>query len=108
MEWLEIIVNILSGLAITIPLVVELVKYVKKAIKEKNWDKLLTLVMKLMADAETKFDNGNDRKVWVLNMVESSAGVIDYEIDIGQVSELIDSLCAMSKVVNPPVEEVSE
>ena len=108
MEWLEIIVNILSGLAVTIPLVVELVKYVKKAIKEKNWDKLLALVMKLMADAETKFDNGEDRKAWVLDMVEASADVIDYDIDIKQVGELIDSLCAMSKAVNPPIEEVSE
>lgn len=108
MEWLEIIVSILSGLAVTIPLVIKLVEYVKKAIKEKNWNKLLELVMKLMAEAETKFDNGKDRKAWVLNMVEASAATINYDIDLAQVGELIDSLCAMSKKVNPPEAKIEE
>ena len=108
MEWYEILINVLSGLAVAIPLVIELVKYVKKAIKEKNWNKLLALVMKLMAEAEDKFDNGASRKEWVLGMVEASADIIDYDIDLKEVSELIDSLCAMSKVVNAPNKEVSE
>ncbi len=108
MEWYEIIVSILSGLAVTIPLVIKLVEYVKKAVQEKNWNKLLALVMKLMAEAEEKFDNGADRKEWVLGMVEASADIVDYKIDLEQVGELIDSLCAMSKKVNAPDKEVSE
>lgn len=108
MEWFEIIISILSGLAVTIPLVIKLVEYVQKAIREKNWNALLDLIMNLMAEAEAKFDNGKDRKEWVLSMVEASAATINYEIDIAQVSELIDSLCAMSKKVNPPVDKVEE
>ena len=106
MEWLEIVVSILSGLAVAIPLVVKLVEYVQKAIKEKNWQALLELVTNLMKEAELKFDNGNDRKEWVLTCVKASADTINYEIDMDVVSELIDSLCAMSKVVNAP--EVKE
>lgn len=108
MKWYEILISILSGLAATIPLVVKLVEWVKKAIQEKNWNQLLALVMKLMAEAEEQFDNGSDRKAWVLSMVEVSAKSINYDIDMNAVSELIDSLCAMSKKVNPPKEEVSE
>lgn len=109
MEWYEILVSILSGLAVTIPLVVKLVEYVKKAIQEKNWNNLLTLVMNLMVQAEEKFDNGTDRKAWVLSMVEASAKTINYDIDIAQVGQLIDSLCEMSKQVNAPkIEEVTE
>lgn len=109
MEWYEILVSILSGLAVTIPLVVKLVEYVKKAIQEKNWNNLLTLVMNLMVQAEEKFDNGADRKAWVLSMVEASAKTINYDIDIAQVGQLIDSLCEMSKQVNAPkIEEVTE
>ena len=103
MEWYEILVSILSGLVVTIPLVVKLVEYVKKAIQEKNWNNLLTLVMNLMAQAEEKFDNGADRKAWVLSMVEASAKTINYDIDIAQVGQLIDSLCEMSKKVNAPI-----
>ena len=105
MEWLEILVSILSGLATAIPLIVGLVKYIQKAIKEKNWNQLVTMVMNFMQEAENKFDNGLERKEWVLMMVKASADTIDYDIDLAQVSEMIDALCNLTKVVNPPVTE---
>ena len=104
MKWYEILVNILSGLAVAIPLVVKLVEYVEKAIKEKNWNKMLALVMKFMTEAEEKFDNGADRRAWVLEMIAASADVVDYVIDLEEIGKLIDSLCAMSKKVNAPKE----
>ena len=104
MKWYEMITSILSGLVVAIPLVVKLVEYVTKSVKERNWNNLLNLVMKLMAEAESKFDNGRDRKDWVLAMICTSADTINYDIDIEQVSDLIDSLCAMSKTVNAPQE----
>ena len=108
MEWLDIIVSVLSGLAVAIPLIVELVKWVKKAIQEKNWQELLRLITNLMKEAENKFDNGADREEWCLMMVKASADTINYKIDLEQVRELIRSLCAMSKVVNAPKEEIQE
>ena len=108
MEWYEILISILSGIAATIPLVVKLVEYVKKAIQEKNWNQLVALVMNIMAEAEGKFDNGADRKQWVLEMVNASAKTINYEVDLEQVADLIDALCDMSKKVNARTEEVAE
>ena len=102
MVWYEILIEILKCIIIIIPLVVGLVKYIKQAIMEKNWQQLIAIVMNLMAEAEAKFDNGADRKVWVLAAIEASANTINYPIDIEQIGELIDSLCAMSKVVNAP------
>ena len=104
MEWLKYVVAILSGLATCIPLAVQLVKYVKAAIKERNWNQLIKLVMDLMAEAEGKFNTGLERKEWVLAMVEVNAKTINYDIDMNQVSEMIDALCSLTKVVNPPVE----
>ena len=100
MEWYEIIVSILSGLVATIPLVIQLVKYVKEAVQERNWGVLVDLVVKLVKEAEDKFESGSDRKEWVLSMVKTSAYAIKYDVDIDRVSELIDSLCEMSKYVN--------
>lgn len=105
MEWYEIVISILSGLVAVIPLVVKLVEYVQKATKEKNWDKLLNLVINLMEQAEGKFDNGNERKEWVLMMVKASADTINYNIDLDSVAKMIDSLCAMTQVVNAPKAE---
>ena len=103
-EWLQLIVSVLAGLATAIPLAIKLVEYVQKAVKEKNWGKILEMVMKYMATAEEKFDNGADRKEWVLAMVKASADTVDYDIDMEVISKLIDDLCKMSKTVNDPDE----
>lgn len=108
MDWLQYVVQILGGLAVAIPLCVKLVEYVQKATKEKNWNKLLDLVMNLMETAEQKFDTGVDRKEWVLAMVKASADTINYDINMDEISALIDSLCDMSKVVNAPAETTTK
>lgn len=105
MDWYEVIISILSGIAVAIPLVIKLVEYVRKAIKEKNWQDLLELVTSLMKEAEGKFDNGADRREWVITCVKATASTINYDIDMDVVGKLIDDLCAMSKVVNAPKEE---
>ncbi len=104
MEWLQLIASIVAGLITAIPLAIKLVEYVKKAVREKNWGKVLDMVMKYMATAETKFDNGADRKEWVLAMVKASADTVDYDINMEEISDLIDDLCKMSKKVNAPAE----
>lgn len=103
-EWVKLIVSVLSGLAATIPLVIQLVKYVKRAIKERNWPEVVKIVMGYMERAETMFEKGADRKEWVLAMVKASADTIKYDIDMDEISALIDSLCDMSKVINNSVE----
>lgn len=108
MEWLKYVVAILSGLATCIPLVVQLVKYVSAAVKERNWNQLVTMVMNLMAEAEGKFDNGLERKDWVMMMIEVNAKTINYDVDMNQVSDMIDALCDLTKLVNPPAEQIEE
>ena len=104
MDIMELILEILSGLIIVIPLVIKLVEYVKKAAKEKNWNNLIRLVMSLMAAAEEKFDNGADRKEWVIAMVQASADTINYPISEKELGDLIDNLCALTKKVNVAIE----
>lgn len=107
MEWVNYALSILAGLVTVIPLVIKLVEYVQKAVREKNWSVMLDMVMDYMEAAEDMFDSGADRKAWVLGMVETSAATINYDIDIAVVSKMIDKLCQMTKVVNPPSEKAS-
>lgn len=106
MEYMQYIVSILAGLAAVIPLVIKLIEYVQKATKEKNWNKLVAMVIDLMQTAESKLEKGADKKEWVLAMVKSSADIINYDVNMDEVGALIDSLCDMSKVINTP--KVSE
>lgn len=112
MDVLNYILSILPGLVTSlvaiITLTIKLVEYVKKAIKEKNWNEVLKLVMKYMKEAEGKFETGADKKEWVLAMIKASADTVNYDIDIEVISGLIDDLCDMSNVVNPPTEKAGE
>lgn len=106
MDILNLIIEILAGLAIVIPLVIELVKYVRKSALERNWTNLIQLVMSLMAAAEEKFDNGADRKQWVIAMVQASANAINYPISDKELGDLIDDLVELTNRVNIKLEEV--
>ena len=108
MEWMDYVSNILSGYCVCIPVAIALVKYVQKAIKEKNWSNLLELVMSYMEEAEKKFEDGATKKEWVMAMILNSAEAINYDIDMEVVSKLIDSLCDMSNKVNAPEEKAGE
>lgn len=100
MDYLQLIIQILVTLSTLIPLVIELVKYVQKAVKEKNWQTMIAMAMRLMTEAENKFETGADRKEWVMGMIKASAETINYDIDEQQLSELIDNLVELTKSVN--------
>lgn len=102
MEYTDLIIAIIAGLATAIPLVIKLVEYVRKSVQEKNWGQLVSLVIDLMEEAETKFEDGATRKEWVMAMAKATADSINYEIDEDSLSKMIDALCDMSKVVNAP------
>ena len=104
----NVVISVMSGLVVMIPLVIKLIEYVKKAVKEKNWSDLLNLVIEYMKSAEEKFKDGEEKKEWVLVMIKASADKINYDIDLDVVSKMIDDLCDMSNVVNPPAEGTGE
>ena len=81
-SYINYIVAILTGLATAIPLVINLIKYVQKAVKEKNWNQVVQLVMNLMKEAERKFDTGAEKKEYVMSMIKASADTINYDIDM--------------------------
>ena len=100
MEWMKLIIAILSGIATCVPLVISLIKYVKKAIKEKNWGKLVVIVSNFMAEAEILFPDGASKKDYVINSVMAIAKTIDYPVDKEMLGELIDNLVTLSKKIN--------
>lgn len=108
MNWMEFVVAVLAGLASVIPLAIQLIKYVKQAVKEKNWAQVMNKVINLMEVAETKFKEGAERKEWVMAMLKASADSINYDIDYDAVSEMIDTLCDMSKIINPAHEDMAK
>ena len=96
----NLVVAVLAGLATCIPLAMKLIQYVKKATQEKNWAGLLDLVMKLMEQAEKKFNDGVTRKEWVMAMVQTSAEYVQYPMNIQALSDMIDQLTNLTKNVN--------
>lgn len=111
LNWVEVIVSILSGLAVCIPLVVKLVQTVKAAVQEKNWSQIVAIVLDLMQQAEGLFAEGAARKAWVMAGVQSAAKSANYPYDeeaAQKVSDMIDAICAAAKVVNGEVKNEAD
>ena len=104
-KWIELIIAVLSGLVATIPLVTQLVKYVKAAIQEKNWSKVMKLVLNLMTEAEKNYATGAERKQYVISSIESIKDTLNYQVDMNQISAMIDAIVAASKTINAEVVE---
>lgn len=106
LNWVEITVSILSGLAVCIPLAVKLVQAVKASVQEKNWSQIVAIVLDLMQQAEGLFSEGAARKAWVMAGVQSAAKGANFPYDdeaAQKVSNMIDAICAAAKVVNGEV-----
>ena len=109
MNWVQLITAILAGLATAIPLVVKLVNVVQAAVKEKNWNQLLKMMMDYMTQAEKNISSGAERKEWVISMVKASAATINYDLtpeDEAKLADLIDAICDASKIINNNEEKV--
>ena len=98
--WMNIILPILSGLVATIPLVIKLVDMAQKAHKEKNWGAVVQLTLKLMAEAEQNYTNGEDKKNYVMSSIKAMEDTLQYDIDEKAISELIDAIVLTTKKVN--------
>ena len=107
-EWVDIIVSILSGLAVVIPLVAKLVTMTTSYMKEKNWNQIIVMVTEYMADAEKMFKIGSEKKAWVLEMLKTSAEVSNFDLteeNLLKISDLIDQMCTLSKQINKESKE---
>lgn len=101
--WIQIVISILSGIAVAIPLIIKLVNVVKDSVKEKNWNLLMKMTMDYMTEAEKNIDSGAERKEWVMSMVIASAANINYPMtddDVKKIEDLIDAICDASKILN--------
>jgi len=97
---MDLIVAVLAGLVTAIPLVYKLIQYVKLAAKNNEWGDIVNLIVMYMKDAEMLFEDGDSRKDYVMTKISESSSIVDCPIDMHVISDLIDKLCDMAKVVN--------
>lgn len=105
MDKLELLMQIAVSLAAIIPLIIALVKFVVKSVKEKNWVQMVNLALKLIAEAEGMFETGADKKAYVMQMVKAAAKELNYDLDEDALSSLIDSIIGITKTVNVSCKE---
>lgn len=99
-DWINVIISVISGLAVCIPLTIQLVKFIKKAIKEKNWASVVQLVLKLMEEAEQNFKTGAEKKEYVLDSIKALESTLNYDVDMDAISAMIDTICNATKKIN--------
>jgi hypothetical protein len=104
-DWINVIISILSGVAVCVPLVIKLVKYIRESIKAKNWTNLMALVLRLMTEAEDLYETGAERKEYVMSAIKGMEDILNYDIDENVISVMIDSICSASRIINSKVTE---
>lgn len=100
MDIVNLIVAIVSGVATCIPLIIQLVKYIKENAKSKNWSALMAIVLNLMQEAELKFSTGEERKQFVLSSIKSMEKTLNYDIDENVIASMIDEVVKATKQIN--------
>ena len=103
MNYTQLIITLCAVLAIMIPFGIKFYKTSQELIREKNWPRLVAALSEYMKEAEHLFEEGADKKAWVLTMIQTTADQINYTLtdaDMKSLGELIDILCDMTKVVN--------
>lgn len=100
MDILDLILAIVTGVAACVPLVIQLVKYIKEAARSKNWAPLMQLVLKLMTEAEANYSTGAERKEYVLDSINAIKNTLNYDVDMKVVEEMIDSIIDATKKIN--------
>ena len=105
MDIVNLVVAIVSGVATCIPLVIQLIKYIKEAVKSKNWGVLFQLVLQLMTDAEKLFATGAEREEYVISKIKAMETTLNYDIDENVVKEMIASIAEASKKINVKKED---
>lgn len=100
MDMINIIISIISGITVCIPLAVKLVQYVRVAVQERNWSAMVSLVLQLMQQAERNYKTGAERKQYVMDSIVAVQDTLNYSVDLAVVSQMIDAICAASKVIN--------
>ena len=98
--WTTIILPIISGLVACIPLVIKLIEYAQKAIKEKNWQAVVQLVLSLMKEAEKSYASGAEKKEYVISSIKAMEDSLQYDVDEKAIGELIDAIILATKQIN--------
>lgn len=100
---LDAIIAILSGVTVCLPLVFKLIETVKQLVNEKKWNILVRNVFVLMTDAEARYQQGEEKKNYVMSAIEIIAAQIGFDYDEeakAKVSAMIDEVCEISKEIN--------
>lgn len=110
-NYIQLIVLVFAALAVLIPLGVKLYKTINEIVQEKQWDRLMSLVISYMIEAENLMVKGEDKKKYVLSLIANTAKQVGYEIkdgDMEKISQLIDEICSATKLINLESKEQQE
>jgi translation initiation factor 2B subunit (eIF-2B alpha/beta/delta family) len=110
-DMMNLIIQGLTALATIIPVIYATISLFRKYIKEKNWAKVMTLVMEYCQEAEKLLSDGAQKKQWVMNALIASGKMTGYDLNdeaMAQISDLIDKLIDASRNINVTKAENAE
>lgn len=100
MNYLEEIITILSGLLILIAYFTKLVSALKKSRDYKNQNTTNIELMELIKLSEELFENGENKKTFVLERIKDFVNENNFNIDFEEIDKMIEKYINMTNKVN--------
>lgn len=96
----HMIKSIIIVAIIVVILAIRLTQYIQSKKDINHYNHLAKIIMNLLLTAEEEFDNGKDRKEYVMNNVKSLNKIFGHNLDLDQISKMIDSIVDVTKKIN--------
>ena len=100
MEWVNLIVSILSGISVCVPLIIALIQNVRENVNARNWSAIIKFVVNLMESAELMFETGAQKKDFVMSEISTIQKELGTDFEEEKIAKLIDAICLASKTIN--------
>ena len=99
-EYIDLIIAICGAISVIVPLAVKYYNAIKSLIKEKNYIKILDILRDAAAEAEKLYENGAEKREYVLNIVKVSCDNLKVEYDEKRFDEELTKLIVATKEIN--------
>lgn len=100
MSYLEEIITIISALLILIAYFTKLLSAIKKSRDSKNQNITNTEIMELIQLSELLFDNGENKKTFVMERIKDFVRDNNFNIDLEETDKMIEKYVNLTNKVN--------
>lgn len=99
-NWIDLIIAICGAVSVIVPLAIKLYTTTKQLVQEKNYTKIISGIAEIAKEAEGLFDNGTERREYVLNILKVTSDNLGVPYDEVRFDKELTKIVEAAKKIN--------